>query len=122
LPPPEDIVFNSNMMQRRGAYIVCSPKAGKVNPRTAQLACCFKYVLRYDSVSQTDGLPIEALGHTASPVVARPPADFLLPVYVQPMDAQDSWENELNIQAAKASCMKHGYILQLQIHKLIGVE
>jgi organic radical activating enzyme len=100
--------------------IVCSPKAGKVNPITRNLADCFKYVLSHDSVDPTDGLPILALNHTAAPRVARPISS--VPIYVQPMDAKDPAENQRNINAAVASCQKHGYIFQLQTHKIMGVE
>lgn len=103
--------------------IVCSPKAGKVNDWIADRALCFKYVLSHDSVNPRDGLPILALSHTANPQVARPGASRKdVPVYLQPCDAKDDTINKLNVQAVVASCLKFGYILQLQCHKLIGVE
>lgn len=114
--------YNRNIGDRQGVYVVCSPKAGKVNPRLAQVACCFKYVVSHDSISLQDGLPILALGHTANPTVARPPIDWEGPVYLQPMDAQDPVVNKLNYDAARDSCIEYGYILQLQIHKIIGVD
>jgi len=119
--PPSPFEYNINIGRREGAFIVCSPKAGRVNPALASNACCFKYVLSHDSMGP-DGLPLQALGHTANPCVARPPADWERPVYLQPMDGQDEVENRLNVQAVRESCMRNGYILQLQIHKLIGVE
>lgn len=107
---------------RKGVYVVCSPKAGKVHPDISAVACCFKYVISHDSVNEDDGLPMLALEHPANPYVARPPKDWARPIYVQPMDAKDKMTNHLNLQAAVNSCMKFGYILQLQIHKIIGVE
>jgi 7-carboxy-7-deazaguanine synthase len=100
--------------------IVCSPKAGKINPVTELYTAAFKYVLSHDSVDPVDGLPILALNHSASPRVARPTSKGQ-PVYLQPMDAKDDTINALNVEAVKQSCMTHGYILQLQTHKIINV-
>jgi hypothetical protein len=105
-----------------GVYIVCSPKTGRINPGILSAACCLKYVLDADSMNPEDGLPIRALGHTAHPQLARPPKDWEDPIYLQPMDTGDSEHNMRNIKAVAQSCMKHGYRLQLQIHKYIGVE
>jgi organic radical activating enzyme len=114
LPPPIGLPLET--------WVVCSPKTGKVHPRIVDIADCYKYVLSHDSVDPNDGLPILALNHTASPKVFRPVNICPDYVYVQPMDSQDERTNKLNIQAVKESCMKHGYIMQLQIHKIIGVE
>lgn len=126
LPPP--VLFGTSLHQynrdtskRFGVYVVCSPKAGKVNPQIWANACCAKYVAKSGDIAE-DGLPIHALDHTVNGVVARPPAEFALPVYLQPADERDEAANAANIVAVRESCMKHGYILQLQIHKLIGVE
>jgi 7-carboxy-7-deazaguanine synthase len=99
--------------------IVCSPKAGKINGKMLHRADCFKYVMASRSVA-ADGLPILALDHTASPCVGRP-VGVLKPIYLQPMDEQNAALNALNLAAVKASCLKFGYILQLQIHKIIEV-
>ena len=107
---------------RTGVYVVCSPKAGKVHPRINDVACCFKYVIAHDSIHEDDGLPLRALEHCASPYVARPPKNWARPIYLQPMDSKDEELNRLNLQAAIDSCMKFGYILQLQIHKIIDME
>lgn len=107
---------------RYGAYIVCSPKAGRVHPTIADLACAFKYVMHADSVDPEDGLPILALNHTAHPRVARPPQGYKGPIYLQPMDSQDEAQNARNRAVCVASCLKYGYILQLQVHKLLGLE
>ncbi len=107
---------------RTGVYVVCSPKAGKVHPRINDVACCFKYVIAHDSIYEDDGLPLRALEHRASPYVARPPKNWARPIYLQPMDSEGEELNRLNLQAAIDSCMKFGYILQLQIHKIINME
>jgi len=104
--------------------IVCSPKAGKIHPEIGYYADAFKYVLSADSVDLEDGLPTLALNHTASPRVARPPEEFDGPIYLQPMDPgpTETVQYSRNVQACIESCMKHGYILQLQTHKIIGVD
>lgn len=128
LPPPSDVEFSYDFSKREGAFIVCSPKTGKMNAKVALLSCAFKYVINSDSVDQDDGLPILALDHSASPRVARPPVDnpklnkYVRPVYVQPMDCGNSLKNSMNLNAAVKSCMERGYILQLQLHKILGVE
>ena len=121
LPPPVGIDFQKNFDLRSGAYIVCSPKTPKINPRMLRAASCLKYVVAHDNVA-IDGLPLKVLGHAAKPYVARPPEDWKLPIYLQPMDSKDEKENDLNLKAAIMSCLVNGYILQLQIHKIIGME
>lgn len=113
LPPPEDLPLD--------VVIVCSPKTGRVHSSIARRATCYKYVLSHSSIA-ADGLPTLALGHSASPYVARPPEGYIGRVYLQPMDAQDEIENALNTRAVVKSCMTHGYVLQLQIHKLLNLE
>lgn len=125
LPPPAlpyGVRFITNTALRKQAYIVCSPKAGKVNSLTAAAACAYKYVLHADSVDHSDGLPLLALHHPAAPRVARPPQGFAGPVYLQPMDTQNPFDNLRHKRACVAACLKHGYTLQLQVHKLIGME
>jgi 7-carboxy-7-deazaguanine synthase len=119
----EPVEYHYSIMPdiRTGVYVVCSPKAGKVHPRINDVACCFKYVIAHDSIHD-DGLPLRALEHRASPYVARPPKNWARPIYLQPMDSKDEELNRLNLQAAIDSCMKFGYILQLQIHKIINME
>lgn len=112
LPVPPNMADN--------VVIVCSPKIGTVQKSVATRAACFKYVMSSGSVDAEDGLPILALGHSAAPKVCRPPKG--VPVYLQPMDCGEAEGNKRNLQACVESCLKHGYTLQLQTHKLIGVE
>ncbi|AVJ51795.1 queuosine biosynthesis protein [Pantoea phage vB_PagS_Vid5] len=102
--------------------VVCSPKGPKIHESIAQRADCFKYVMQADSIREEDGLPIEALQRSIKPYLARPPVGYDKPIYLQPMDEQDPVKNERNIKAVLGSCKKHNYILQLQIHKYLGVE
>jgi organic radical activating enzyme len=100
--------------------IVCSPKAGKINAKLLPHIDAFKYVMSARSVDECDGLPTLALDHSASPRVARPVPGK--PVYLQPMDEQDPVLNRANQDACLASCLRYGYIMQLQIHKFLEVQ
>lgn len=120
--PPSEFDYSLDTSARKGAYIVCSPKSGKVNPNVWECACCAKYVMEQGNVNPDDGLPITALMHTANPHVARPPEGWSRPIYLQPMDAKSTAQNHRNVAAVLESCMEHGYTLQLQIHKHIGVD
>jgi len=99
--------------------IVCSPKTNRISDEIHKRAMAFKYILRVGEIAD-DGLPTKALGHTAKPYVARPRDGAR--IYVQPMDEQDDILNEANTDAAVASAMQHGYLLQLQIHKFAGLD
>jgi 7-carboxy-7-deazaguanine synthase len=111
--------WNTNTFEQRGAYLVVSPKTGKLNPLALNAACALKYVVRHGQVD-TDGLPLSALDMPNRP--ARPPEGWDLPIYVQPLDSGNVLDNDLHTVAAVDSCLRHGYRLQLQIHKLVGVE
>lgn len=103
----------------RDAVIVCSPKAGKVHNSIRDSVHYWKYVLDHNNVNPDDGLPILVLNHSAEPQVFRPPAKAR--IYLQPMDANNIEDNAKNIAVCIASCMRFGYTLQLQTHKLIGM-
>ena len=104
------------------AHIVCSPKTGSVHPKIEERAHAYKYVVDAASIWQ-DGLPVTALGHPNSGLLARPPThrrDLL--VYVQPADEKNEFLNRKNLQVAKDSAMFFGYTLCIQTHKIIGVD
>lgn len=102
--------------------VVCSPKAAKIHPSVAARANAFKYVLQAGNVREEDGLPLQALEHRATPYIARPPVYYKGPIYLQPADEKDSVVNQKNIDAVVKSAIKHNYIVQLQIHKYLGVD
>lgn len=107
------------------ATVVCSPKSPRLHPDNFRFADswigCFKYILDAEHVSDEDGLPTAVLGMNWP--IARPPDDFPRSnIYVQPADAGNSYLNDANVQAALASCMKFGYRLSLQTHKILGVD
>jgi organic radical activating enzyme len=115
LPPPAGLASST--------WVVVSPKAGKVHPATAAIAVAWKYVMNWDSYDPEDGLPIRALDHSVGNRVARPPEDFPIgAIYIQPADRQNPAANAANQRAVQKSCLRHGYTLQLQLHKILGVE
>lgn len=102
-----------------GTVVVCSPKTPRLASGVSSMVTHWKYVMEADHVG-ADGLPLEALGGN---MPARPNNDA--PIYLQPMDDGDelfAGENWRNLTAVRKSCMQHGYILCLQIHKIIGLD
>lgn len=101
--------------------VVCSPKTGSIHPALQQRISAYKYVLHADDVC-SDGLPLKALGHPVNVRLARPPAFSKVPIYLQPIDVGDEEENKRHLAAVVRSCLKHGHILCLQTHKIVGLE
>lgn len=99
--------------------IVCSPKAPKVNQRLLDFGIlAFKYVVDANNGTLEDGLP-SAILHGMKP--ARPPADFDGDIFMSPMDESCPEANARNLGVAVRSCLKHGYRLQVQLHKLASL-
>lgn len=123
-------------------FVMCSPKTGAVNKRLQPHITAYKYVGGCDETAEDsylshldgrgevledhglmeDGLPKQALGHTAKPYLARPHAGFKGKVYLQPIDRQNDELNLAHQLAVVNSCLNNGYTLCLQIHKIIDVE
>jgi 7-carboxy-7-deazaguanine synthase len=131
---PVEFACNTDINHRSGVFIVCSPKTPRVHSSIEANACAFKYVLSHDSMA-LDGLPVEVLHNHIPTKVYRPKRS--VPIYLQPMDHSQNlpkdWStvgqqiilrenNYKSLEAVKASCLRYGYILQLQLHKIIGVE
>lgn len=136
-------LFDESVNYRdKDLYIVCSPKTGHVNEKLLPHIDAFKYVggcneneLPYDKTTSTainkqiqdhglmeDGLPRKALGHSAKPHLYRPPADYSGWIFLQPIDRKNDQLNAYHQKAVVESCLKNGYTLCLQIHKIIEVE
>lgn len=100
--------------------VVCSPKTPKVNTNLVEFIKFYKYILKAEEVNHFDGLPTSSLNTGVAP--ARPPRKFRpCDVFVQPMDEGEPEANQRNMQAALDSCMKFGYRMCLQTHKILGV-
>ncbi|WLY87255.1 7-carboxy-7-deazaguanine synthase [Vibrio phage vB_VibM_83AMN] len=106
----------------QSVVIMCSPKTTKLNPKLEKRIDAYKYVIKSDDYNIVDGLPLRALDHKASPYIARPYNGFTGKVYVQPLDEQDAIKNAKHLKTAISVCQEFNYILQIQVHKLIGVE
>lgn len=115
-----DELLNNLIRWGKPVSLIISPKTHRIHPDAAALASAFKYVLDANSVNPVDGLPVKALDHPASTGVARPREG--VPIYLNPFDAGDSVLNQENLVAVARSCIKHGYIAGVQLHKLIGLE
>jgi 7-carboxy-7-deazaguanine synthase len=99
--------------------VVVSPKAPRVHQGLRHKVVAYKYVLKAGEVDPNDGLPTNVLG------TGQRPARTSLPngcIYLQPQDEHDEEKNQANLRACLESCMRFGYRLGLQYHKIIGVE
>ena len=98
--------------------VVCSPKTATVNPQLAMRADAWKYVVASGQVEE-DGMPSIALGsmRPARPYMGTPKHK----IYMQPLDEQDAVRNAANMQTAVDLCLKHGWRLCLQVHKIAGL-
>lgn len=118
-----------------GLSIVVSPKTGKVQPEIELFAIAWKYIVKAGEVDPEDGLPNVSTQIQNSPqsrhFIARPPAGFPREkIFIQPcyeyhqagFQAPNLVFNRLNTTAAAEICMKHGYRLSLQQHKIAGLE
>ena len=101
---------------------VVSPKTGRLNKDIQSNALAFKYVIREGEVSEEDGLPVMSTQNNLDYKILARPTYSTVPVYVMPMDEQNSTLTERNTQVAVNIAMKYGYKLCLQIHKLAGLE
>lgn len=116
MPPPSD---GKTRFPWEKVIVVCSPKTANLHPDFAAVADYFKYILDAEHVAE-DGLPSSTLGMNQQP--ARPPKDYDIPVYVQPMDHPDMDKTVANVSAVVNSCMKFNYRVCLQLHKLLGLD
>ncbi len=99
--------------------VVCSPKSAKVHHALEPHITHYKYVMNAGAVDPSDGLPTDVLGTGVRP--ARPSTGFLGKIYLQPADEGNEVINQLNTKAVVESCLKWGYLLCLQTHKIVGL-
>ncbi len=107
-------------LPEHGVILVCSPKTSKIHSHIADRLVWFKYIIEAGKVDRYDGLPTDSLGVGVRPYRRNLPGpDF---VYVQPLDSMDPVQNKANQDAAVQSCLKYGYTLCLQLHKIVGLK
>lgn len=118
-------------IQKGKVMLVCSPKTPRVH-RAVQAYCNhWKYIVRAGELGE-DGLPRrgtqqatkDMTSHIFRPLAAfaATPREALGTIWLSPCDDYDFDQNEANKAEAVASCMKHGYRLSLQMHKIVGVR
>ena len=106
--------------------IVCSPKTAHVHKEIVRHCRHWKYVVRWGWTG-TDGLPAQPTQLNNE----QPPWNFVyhrptLPrsddtVWISPCDDHDPEKNALNVKQAVEVCLKHGYRLSLQTHKIVNL-
>lgn len=101
--------------------VVCSPKAGQVNGNLEKQIKALKYVLNAEAVDPNDGLPTSVLGRDSKVYRPNTKLERRPIVYVQPADEKDPQKNAANLAATLHSVSTFGYVLCLQLHKIIGV-
>lgn len=101
-------------------FLVCSPKA-RVNPHLLPYISAYKYVLDRREIDPRDGLPTRVLGWKQGKI-SRPHPGFTGPVYVQPADTKDEAENLKNEHMTVKAALEHGYVVCLQLHKILNME
>lgn len=101
--------------------IVCSPKTPKLHPEIIPFIYALKYIIREGEVGD-DGLPIFSTQMNGEPSqIFRDVWRVKDRVFLQPMDEGDPILNAANAKAAAESCMRHGYRLSVQLHKIVGL-
>lgn len=104
-----------------GYTVVCSPKTRTVSGSLLDGTIGYwKYVLAADGVGD-DGLPTTVLGQSITPY--RPPMTqaILRRTFVQPEWSDDPVVYAANVQACVQSCLRFGYRMGLQMHKILSV-
>lgn len=117
-------IFDEELSEMPRVVFVVSPKTGKVQPEFGQVGVYWKYVVRADAIAP-DGFPTggtqrmlngEIGGHH---ILARP--ENPIRVYFTPCDVQDDAANLANLKAAARCAEQTGGIVQVQLHKIIGL-
>jgi organic radical activating enzyme len=96
-------------------HIICSPK----NPAGNGYA-----PLRDDVMRRANAIKFVVSAHVTgyNTVADVGQNHYGTPVYVQPMDEQDTTKNATNLRHASQLAAQYGYKLSLQSHKIIGIE
>lgn len=109
----EDINWNPKL------FVVCSPKTANISKQLIPHIDAYKYVINHNSIDLYTGFPKQALGH---PCHKKHVFGLeKVPIYVQPADMGNKAENKKNLKACIELTEKYGFILCLQLHKIIGL-
>lgn len=111
-------------IKMRRVVLVCSPKTPKVHPMIASMCDHWKYVVTAGEVDPDDGLPnrgTQVANKNKVQKLYRVNNDRANQIWISPCDVYDAAKNQANVNAARDICLRHGYRLSLQVHKIIGV-
>lgn len=105
---------------------VVSPKTEKIHPMVHTKAHAWKYIIRDGEIDPRDGLPNASTQIPGKEALLARPTDYHFSwqrdqIYLQPCDEGNELKNSMNLKVAIDSCMKHGYRLCLQQHKIVGL-
>lgn len=94
--------------------IVCSPKTSNkkyfpIRPDLAKRISAFKFII---SANDQSYMQISELAKLNPEI----------PIYLQPMDEYNQAKNQANLQLTSELCQKYGYLLSLQIHKILKIK
>jgi 7-carboxy-7-deazaguanine synthase len=101
--------------------VICSPKTERINAQLVRYISAMKYVIEASHVDPTDGLPTRVLGQDVRPFRMPNTYEGQYLTYVQPYDDGTPDGLKRNTDAAVKSCLRFGYTLCLQIHKIVGL-
>lgn len=127
LCPPDMLnmlVFGSQFEGK--ADFVISPKTGTVTEHFRTFSdlfgnVSFKYIVSEREGVDEDGLPRMSTQNRGKKArIARPLKDC--PVYLQPMDEYSPTQNRKNHHLVAELCVKHGYRMSVQMHKLADMQ
>lgn len=108
-------------------HFVVSPKTPVVrNEFYALKNVSFKYLVSTDFAYTDAGVPVANTQSKETPHALASPS-HLKDVYMQPMEVYtngipDPIATKANVDLAVKLCMKHGYKLSLQLHKILGMR
>lgn len=107
--------------------IVCSPKTGTVVQGIRDYCRDFKYIIRSGEVDPEDGLPNMSTQELGRPTKLFRPDRNDVTIWLQPCaeyhadGTPDQFRTNINVKLAASLCMRHGYHLSLQLHKILGM-
>jgi organic radical activating enzyme len=107
--------------------LVCSPKTASIAKGVEAHCAHYKYIIRAsDAIDPSDGLPCVSTQDPARALRLYRPTQKRVTVWLQPCaeysgTTMDHYRTEINAKFAAALCMKYGYRLSLQLHKIIGL-
>ena len=115
------------LLMSQKVILVCSPKTPSVKPGIITYCRHWKYVVQAEGVDPLDGLPNRGTQTVTKDLFQRiyraKPRERgnANTIWVSPCDEYDPAKNKANQDTARDVCLKFGYRLSLQIHKIVGV-